>query len=389
MSNIYIMTRQQETYLALLRAALWGGNELTSERVKEKIVRDESRKELTDERVNEVIRLAAFQGTGPLVFDQLLKLKDVEIPDALRMQMKQQCMMSMMQQNTMMPILSQAWIALTKADIHPVLLKGLALAQYYPQPHLRQWGDIDLYVGQKQYHQACKVLDATFPDADHPAEDDEDRKHYNYVFPNALLEMHRISMEFAHPKERRYYEQLEEMYLTKDGPKFELEGLTITTPEESFNVFFTFLHAWHHFIETGMNMKQLCDVAVLLHAKRDVIDRERLKEMLTKLHLMEVWQMIMYIIVQHLGLSQEETPFYSEQCKNCAELFFSRVLLEGSSRKQIPIDVTNMSYLKRKWTTFKMRLADSHLVKPYAPNYARHLLISDVIHGIERTINRK
>ena len=365
----------QETYLALLSAAVWGTND--------------ERLSISGERVNEVIRLAVFQGTGPLAFDQLLKLKDVEIPAALRMQMKQQCMMSMMQQNTMMPILSQAWNALEDADIHPVLLKGLALAQYYPQSHLRQWGDIDLYVGQKQYHQACKVLDATFPDADHPAEDDEERKHYNYVFSNTVLEMHRISMGFAHPRDRKYYEALEDKFLTKDGPTFEIDGLNITTPEETFNVFFTFLHAWHHFIETGMNMKQLCDVAVLLHAKRDVIDRTRLKEMLMKLHLMEVWQLIMYIIVEHLGIQKDECPFYTVQCKERAELFFAHMLSEGSSRKHAVIDVTNMSYLKRKWTTLQLRLADSRLVKPYVPKYARHLMLSDIILGLKRTINRK
>jgi hypothetical protein len=364
-----------EIYLALLRAAIWGG-ELTSERVRE----------LESERVNEVIRLAAFQGTGPLVFDQLLKVKDVEIPAALCMQMKQQCMMSMMQQNTMMPILSQAWNALTEVDIHPVLLKGLSLAQYYPQPYLRQWGDIDLYVGQKQYHQACKVLDAIFPDADHPAEDDEDRKHYNYVFPNALLEMHRISMEMAHPKDRRYYELLEDKCLTKDGPTFEIDGLSITTPEETFNVFFTFLHAWHHFIETGMNMKQLCDVAVLLHAMRDAIDRERLKEMLMKLHMMEVWQLIMYIVVQHLGVSKEECPFYTETCKDRAEQLFDRIMTEGSSRKEELIGTKDMSFVRRKWFTFQLRLTAMRIVKPYAPKYARHMLVSAVVHGIERAV---
>lgn len=364
------MNDVQEIYLELLKAAIWGTN---GERLA-----------ISDNQLSEVIRLAAFQGTGPLVFDQLLKFKDVEIPDTLRMQMKQQCMMSMMQQNTMTPILSQAWNALTKADIHPVLLKGLALAQYYPQPHLRQWGDIDLYVGQKQYHQACKVLDATFPDADHPAEDDEERKHYNYVFPNTVLEMHRISMGFAHPRDRKYYEALEDKFLTKDGPAFKIDGLSITTPEDTFNVFFTFLHAWHHFIETGMNIKQVCDVAVLLHAKRDTIDRARLKAMLVKLHLLEVWQLVMYIIVQHLGLSQEETPFYTEVCKTRAELLFERIFKEGTSRKAERFKPEGKSYVIRKWFTFQLRLASVRLVKPYAPRYARHILLSAIIHGIER-----
>ena len=382
------MNKVQEIYLALLRAAIWD-KELTSEGVKEKIVRDESRKELTNERVNEVIRLAAFQGTASLVYDQLLKLKDVEIPAAVKMQMKQQCVMSMLQQNSMIPILVQAWKALEEANIHPVLLKGFALAQYYPQPHLRQWGDIDLYVGQKQYHQACAVLCQTFPDIPHPDEDDEERKHYNFDFDNTAIETHRVSMTFAHPRDRRYYERLEDLYLTKDGPAFELGEVKITVPEETFNVFFTFLHAWHHVIETGMNMKQICDVAVLLHAKRDVLNRERLKEMLTKLHLMEVWQLMMYIMVQHMGMEKEDCPFYTDGCKNRAEMLFNRVMTEGQARMLEKINAEGVSYLRRKWLTFQSRIANSRLVKPYAPKFARHMVVSDILHGIERTLARK
>ena len=376
MSNIYIMTIQQETYLALLRAALWGGNELTSEG-------------LTSERVNEVIRLAALQGTGPLVYDQLLKMQDLKISAELRMQMKQQCMMSMMQQQAMMPILTKAWTALEKADIHPVLLKGLALAQYYPQPHLRQWGDIDLYVGQKQYHNACAVLRDAFPEAKHPVEEFEFLKHYNFIIGNTVLEMHRVSMTFAHPRDRRYYEQLEETYLTKDGPTLEIEGMKITTPEEIFNVFFTFLHAWHHFVETGMNMKQVCDVAVLLHAKRQVINIKQLHEMLRKLYLLEVWQLFMYIIVDYLGLPQEECLFYTDTCKERAELLFKRILRESSARKHEPSKAKSPSYLKRKWTTFQSRMADSRLVHSYTPGYARHMVVSDILHGLERVFAGK
>ncbi len=361
------------TYLELLRAAIWGTDGVQC-------------KEYSVKEVSEIIRLAAFQGTGPLVYDQLLKMPDLEISAELRMQMKQQCIMSMMQQQTMMPILSKAWTALEKTDIHPVLLKGLALAQYYPQPHFRQWGDIDLYVGQKQYHKACAVLRDTFPEAKHPTEEFEFLKHYNFVFGNTVLEMHRVSMTFAHPRDRKYYEQLEEQYLTKDGPTFEIEGQRITTPEETFNVFFTFLHAWHHFVETGMNMKQLCDVAVLLHVKRQVINIKQLHEMLRKLYLLEVWQLFMYIIVDYLRLPQEECPFYTDQCKERAELLFKRILRESSARKHEPSKAESPSYLKRKWITFQSRMADSRLVKPYAPRYANHMAWSDILHGLERTI---
>lgn len=373
------MDRIQYLYLALLRAALWGSCELKSERVKE----------LTSERVSEVIRLAAFQGTGPLVYDQLLKMQDLEISSDLRLQMKQQCVSSMMQQQVMIPLLKSAWKALVNAGIQPVLLKGFGLAQYYPQPYLRQWGDMDVYVGQENYHKGCAVLRETFPGVKHMAEEGEDYKHYNFEFGSAVLEMHRISMAFAHPQDRKYYEHLEERYLTKEGPKTDIEGLTVTLPEDTFNVFFVFLHAWHHFSETGMNMKQLCDVAVMLHAKSNVIDQKRLKEMLSRLYLMEVWQSFMYIMVHYLGLSIERCPYYTVESKEYAELLFSRVIKEGTSRIPENINANGASYIKRKWLTFQSRMGDSRLLKLYAPRYACHLMVANILHGIERIIKGK
>lgn len=368
------MTQVQQIYIELLKASIW-----------EKA----TQLELHIDALSQITRLAAFQGTGPLVFDQLLKLRDLSIPEALRMQMKQQCMMSIMQQNSMIPLLTQAWKALEEEKIHPVLLKGFGLAQYYPQPYLRQWGDIDIYVGQSNYHTACGKLRATFPDVIHSDKEDEDYKHYNFDFDNTAIETHRVSMTFAHPGDRKYYERLEELCLTKEGPKMEVGDLQVTLPEDTFNVFFVFLHTWHHFETTGMDMKQVCDVAVLLHAKRDVLDRERLKEMLTKLHLMEVWQLMMYILVHHLGMQQDECPFYTDGCKDRAASLFERVLTEGQARRSEKIEAEGVSYLRRKWLTFQSRMADSRLVRPYAPRFTRHKVVADVLHGIERLLQKK
>ena len=372
------MNEVRDTYINLLKAAL-KGEALMGEWVNG----------LTGECLPDVIRLAAFQGTGPLIYDQLLKLKDVDIPTDLRMQMKQQCVQSMMLQQSMAKLLIQAWKALEQADIHPVLLKGFGLAQYYPQPHLRQWGDMDIYVGQENYHKACGVLRDAFPGVKHMAEEGDDYKHYNFEFGHTVLELHRVSMCFAHPRDRRYYEQLEAKCLTKEGSTFDCEGLPVTTPEDTFNMFFVFLHAWHHFIETGMNMKQLCDIAILLHTKHDVIDKEQLHEMLRKLHLVEVWQLIMYIMVHYLDVPQDECPFYTEKCRTRAERLFEQILNEGSSYRKEEVNAKGAFYLKRKRLTFQSRLDDSKRVRPFAPQYARHMIASDFLHGIERTFAGK
>ena len=138
-----------------------------------------------------------------------------------------------------------------------------------------------------------------------------------------------------------------------------------------------------------MNLKQMSDIAVIVHAKRDVLDRNLLQEALKKLHLMEVWQQVMYILVKYLGMAKEECPFYSDKLARRAELLFERIMQEGSSRRPIELHAEGLPYLKRKWITFQSRMAESRLVEPYAPVYARHMKVSDIMHGIERVIKGK
>lgn len=53
--------------------------------------------------------------------------------------------------------LAEAVMLLLRNDIRPVLLKGQGVAANYAEPTLRMCGDIDLYVGQKDYARACEL----------------------------------------------------------------------------------------------------------------------------------------------------------------------------------------------------------------------------------------
>ena len=99
----------------------------------------------------------------------------------------------------------------------------------------------------------------------------------------------------------------------------------------------------------------------------------------------------MYILVHYLGMSEKECPFYSEESRDRAELLLERVLVEGSARSksgELRVE-SRVSYLRRKWITFQLRIEDYRLQKSYASVYARHMLWSAIVHGIERTVDRK
>ena len=165
-------------YLQLVRAALWG---------KEPVVWPE-------EMTEDLLRLNAQQGTGPLVYP--LVLNQESLSSYARTQMKSVCMRTMQQHVQLQYTLQTVWQALEKAGIRAVLMKGASLAALYPDPHQRAWGDIDLFVGKEQYHPACAVMRDTFPNALKFDEELDHYKHYNIIADGISIETHRVTVGF-------------------------------------------------------------------------------------------------------------------------------------------------------------------------------------------------
>ena len=112
-----------------------------------------------------LMQQARIHGVEPLVYDAALRLPPEQAPDkALATQMKQVCLYQMQRQTIWLPRIQTAVEALRKAGVEPVLLKGFGLAELYPKPYLRSWGDADIWVGVKNYHAGCKALREAFPD---------------------------------------------------------------------------------------------------------------------------------------------------------------------------------------------------------------------------------
>lgn len=369
------------------------------------------------------IQLCQRQATAPLVFNEVLKdaaTGQIDVPSAYLTHMKSVCAHNMLSQQQFLLILHQTWSALSSSLPNPpLLLKGFALAELYPHPDLRTWGDLDVYVGPDNYHAAAQILRATFPQAIHPNEEGEDLKHYNFDFPDGnAVEMHRATMTILHPRAACVYDALE-----KEGVAPEhifpltlssASNLQVHIPELKFNLLFTFLHAWHHFVDTGIGMKHFCDLALLAHftaAHISFSDLESyLRPNLRKLHLTEAWNMMGYICVEKLGLAPSEWVYPAEKHTNShtitwnswtrqqGERMFSCVMNGGSCHPYSPERVGQNKYeerdrrrhlpwLQRKLLTLKMNLMDAHYVYPFSPEYARHMIATTLFRGFLRTIH--
>ena len=354
-----------DTYLNLVRAALWDGEAVWQE-----------------EQTESLLLLNAQQGTGPLVYPCVIS--QASVFSYARAHMKGACIHTMQQHAQLQHTLEQAWMALEKAGIKPVLMKGAGLAALYPEPQRRQWGDIDLFVGKQQYHPACAVMRETFPDALKFDEELDHYKHYNLIADGISIEVHRVTIGLQHPVDERRYGRFEQEGM-HEAVDEQISGLVVRVPEPTFNALFVFMHSWEHMMTKGANLRQLCDLTLLLHHYRYQIDRARLKQFLRSLHLMDVWQLFMWILVEHLGLASDEAPFYDH---DEGLVMRGERLLEDllAMRLTTPEKASTApkNRILRKIYTMRERLSNARRIQQYSPAYARHMVAETMLHGAMR-----
>lgn len=359
-----------------------------------------------------VLRQARVHGVEPLLADVILRLPQEQQPDKQTvMMLKQLCLHNMQLQTYWKQCITTAVNALRQAGIEPVLLKGFGLAEHYDKPYLRSWGDADIWVGVKNYHPACGVLRETFPEAIHHDEEYEELKHYGLVFPDGkAIELHRVAMDFPTRKEERLWQTLEHQYLVQGGKTpatmvFDGSGMTIHIPPEPFNLLFVFLHAWEHFCGSGMPLKQLADISLVVrddYSSLPASDRRAydafLRTWLRRFHVQEAWQLVAYAVWQMFGITM---PLYTPSSPSKRQQLFVRTMLrEGQCRRREyalgGADISDersrarqLPVLRRKIITLKGRFSHAAFLRAYAPAYARHTLYAAIIKGIRRTVRRE
>ena len=311
------MSTVEQQYFALLRAALWD----TSVSV-DGVIDWET-----------VMQMARFHSNNVLIADVASRMTDDNMPSPLMLAQMQSVMRNnMFHLLQLRQILGSAVKILREHGIEPVVLKGFGLASLYPNPALRQIGDTDLFVGIDNFHEACTLL-RTLPGSYNWGEEIDVGKHYNIEFGNIPLEIHRVSADVEDAKLYPLYAAMEQEGLIDHPQRIEYEGLELSIPSKEFVVFFTFYHAWNHYLETGVGWRQLSDVTMALHSYHGQLDLEKLRNWINTMRVMKPWQTFGYLLVKHLGLPEAEMPFYDALCRKRAQKLYCQIMKEGNFKR--------------------------------------------------------
>ncbi|MBR4266993.1 MAG: nucleotidyltransferase family protein [Bacteroidales bacterium] len=183
---------------------------------------------------------------------------------------------------------------LHQAGFKVCFLKGQGNATFYPEPLLRQSGDIDIWVDGgfdkvlKYVNSVKHPREATDQDIDFP------------VFRDTEVELHYKAASLPNPfKSKRVGKWFDDIQQKSLFSKTLLpDGNDIIIPNPEMNLVYQLIHIYRHFFELGIGMRQIMDYYYLLINCIDVqsVDIIEVKTKIKEFGLTKFAKSLMYVL---------------------------------------------------------------------------------------------
>ena len=181
-----------------------------------------------------------------------------------------------------------------------LLLKGLSLAEYYPEPESRKFLDIDLYAPD-----AGRVIDDAFV-AKGVEVDTDFYRHSHMTLSGVLVENHHCLLDVRGRKKLALLDADLKSMAVEHLKSFDGPGLYY--PDVRFSLIFNLHHAMSHFIYEGISFKFLVDWIYFLRKERAFLTTDQTAASLRKHGLLKFAAVMSEVSVRHLGLALEDVP---------------------------------------------------------------------------------
>ncbi len=301
-------------FLDLLKFALWG-----------KPLALDKFQELKNRDWENVYRFAYFQTLDGLIAHAAQQLPSFFMPEQpmlYKMILREQ---QIREKNEKMNTIISELDGLYNAEgIRPILQKGQAVAQYYPNPSLRVCGDIDWYFERGlPYNKAFKLM-----------VDLKTNIHFHagyscgYDWKGLHVEHHQRLIQARNPWNLKFLNKLQ----TEEREPFEpvsSQGFQTHMPNPFLNSIMLNVHILSHQVGYGIGLRQLCDVACLYHTQNQKLDGDRLKFVYKKLGVLAWMHKLHYTLVKYLGLKEENLPFPLDK-KSVNDWMIKDILFAGN-----------------------------------------------------------
>jgi hypothetical protein len=309
------MTLTEQQFIALLNTGLWGHDIDTN-----------LFQESTDWEV--LYRISKEQTSLGIVYDAIEHLP-VELRPDRQMIFKWYAQIRKIEQlnRDLSEMLVSVYNLYCAQGFHPVLLKGQGVASFYPNPLHRQCGDIDLLVGQHDYDAVNQFVKEHLSISKTLSSD----KHFHFDYNNHTVENHRYAAMLLPSSRNKVFQQYTDAWYTDSDhlstlcDTFRIGENKILMPPPAYNIIFSLVHIFNHFISGGLGIRQLCDLSILVDHYRDQVDWQQIQNKLQELKLIDVWRVFISFCVDYLGLSPRNLPLCDDHTRTAsvAEYLFA------------------------------------------------------------------
>lgn len=225
-----------------------------------------------------VFALAGQQKLTPLLFEAARKAPAAAENAALFAAVKQQVIGQVLHQTLRAAEFAALYGDLRAAGLHPVVVKGQLCSRLYPLQDHRISADDDLYIPEAEFPACHARLLANGLTTDTPADElaAADEVSYTKEGSPLYIELHRHlfdSSEDAHDDLNRFFADLHPV---------EIDGFLAMPPHE--HLLYLILHAYKHFVRSGIGLRQFCDIGLWAREYHDEIDWQHLHDQCASVH---------------------------------------------------------------------------------------------------------
>lgn len=243
-----------------------------------------------------VFALAGQQKLLPIVFETVRKTPAAEENAALFAVTKQQVIGQVLNQTVRASAFAALYQTLRAAGLHPVVVKGQLCSRLYPLKDHRISADDDLYIPDAEFMACHEQLLANGLTTDTPVDElaTADEVSYTKNGSPLYIELHRHlfdSAEDAHDELNHFFADLNPV---------EIDGFLAMPPHE--HLLYLLLHAYKHFVRSGIGLRQFCDIGLWARAYHGEIDWQRLHEQCESVHAATFAAAAFHIAGDYLGI---------------------------------------------------------------------------------------
>ena len=255
------LTTTETQFLHIVKAAISGGD-------------------LPAEKVDwpAIFTLANQQKLLPILFEAARKTPAAAENATLFAVTKQQVIGQVLHQTMRASEFADLYRKLRAAGLHPVVVKGQLCSRLYPLKDHRISADDDLYIPDAEFMACHEQLLANGLTTDTPADElaSADEVSYTKEGSPLYIELHRHlfdSAEDAHDELNHFFADLKPV---------EIDGFLAMPPHE--HLLYLILHAYKHFVRSGIGLRQFCDIGLWAWEYHDEIDWQHLYDQCASVH---------------------------------------------------------------------------------------------------------